>query len=249
MNVDLTRIIQWSIINRLTLNPGKSQSIIIYKYSIDTTTFSQIILNDTVIPFANTVRNLGLFINKSLTWDCHIRVICKRVYNILRVFWILSRFANSQIRRKLFLAYIFPHFLYGDVIMFGMSKYCERKLTLLFNAWVRYVHNLRKYDHISHVANSLLGCSLGSYYNFRAVVFLYILIKKRKPEYLFDKLKFARSVRTMNLIIPNNCCMHLNKSLFVAGVMLWNSLPTVIRNINVLASFRMKIMELLINKQ
>ena len=106
-------------------------------------------------------------------------IVRKRIYNILRMFWTLTRFAEPNLRRKLFLAYIFPHFLYADAVLFGMSKQCEKKLILAFNACVRYVFNLRKYDHILHVSNSLIGCSLMSYYMYRIVVFIYLLIRNR----------------------------------------------------------------------
>jgi len=132
--------------------------------------------------------------------------------------------------------------------MFGMSKECEKRLILVFNACVRYVHKLRKYDHISHVSNTLIGCSLISYYKFRVVNFLFLLLQNRKPAYLFNKLTFARSVRTCNIIIPSNSCVHYNSSLFITGIMFWNSLPLVIKSCTSVLKFRSLVMDFIVNR-
>ena len=81
------------------------------------------------------------------------------------------------------------------------------------------------------------------YYDYRCVLFLYKLIKTGQPSYLQQRIRFATSARTGNLIIPRNESRHSSLSLFVHGSRLWNALPveakfaTTIRNFRVCCGY------------
>ncbi len=157
-----------------------------------------------------------------MTWDDHIAMASQKIYGCLRSLWSVTRFANSNLRRKLFLSFIFPIFLYGDVVFYGMSKGCERKIQLLFNPIHRYIFNLRKFDHISDVSNTVLKCNLQTYYNIRVLVQFFKIIHTQSPIYLHEKLVFCHSFRNQNLIIPTNKSHIYNSSFFVKGAALWS---------------------------
>lgn len=244
INEDLNNISLWSEKNYIKLNPTKSQAIFIYKKSVNTNLFPPIFLGCDIIEYFEKVRDLGIILNNRLTWDDHISNMSQKIYGSLRSLWDVTRFANSSLRKKLFLAFVFPLFLYGDVVFFGMSKACERKIQLLLNACVRYIFKLRKYDHISEYSNTVLNCNLNCYYKIRVLCQFFKIISSHTPTYLFDKLKFSLSNRnTANLIIPINRSNHLNYSFFVKGATLWNMLPTNIKNSNSVKIFKQNCLE------
>lgn len=229
LNEDLQRIIEWCEKNRLYLNPKKSQAIFINNKSIDTSSFPPIKIGQVVIPFYEKVKDLGIIINKSLTWDDHISMVTQKIFFSLRSLWTVTRFANTNLRKKLFFAFLFPLFLYCDTVFYGMSKGCEHKLQLLFNACIRYVFNLRKFDHIHEFSDKILSCNLETYYKIRVLVQFYKIISTHSPSYLYEKLTFSNSSRNKNIIIPINHFNKFNLSFFVRGAMLWNQLPLSIR--------------------
>lgn len=238
LNEDLQLILNWAVVNKLTLNAKKTQAIVVYKQKIDLTTFPSVVLNSVMVPYSETVKNLGIIMDSTLTWSMQINKVCARVYNILRSLWKLTISCSSSLRQKLFMAFILPHFLYADVVIFGMYEYCLFKLKRLFNACIRYVHNLQKFDHISEYSKSLLGCNISEYYDFRICLYIYNLIKHKEPKYIYEKLSFTRSTRTLQILLPKNKFVILNSSFFVRGVNMWNMLPFQIRSAGSSDSFK-----------
>jgi hypothetical protein len=70
---------------------------------------------------------------------------------------------------------VIPFFIYCDCIYFALDSYSLRKLTVAFNACVRYVYH-RRLDHISDVSDSILGCFLLTYLEFRLACFIFSLV-------------------------------------------------------------------------
>lgn len=243
INSDLNKIMLWSENNHLILNPSKSQSIFIYTKCVNTDTFPSICLNNKIIPYSEKVRNLGIIFNKRMTWDDHLSIVSQKIYGTLRSLWDVTRFADMELRKKLFIAFIFPIFLYCDVVLFGMSKGCEKKLQLLFNACVRYIFKLRKFDHVSNFSKTVLNCDLQVYYKIRVLTLFYKIISTRSPNYLYEKLTFSQSTRNQNLIVPLNKSHNFNSSFFVKGAVLWNQLPCEFKEIGSAKKFKLNCFE------
>lgn len=233
LNSDLKRVNTWALQNSLQLNASKSKSIVIYKSKINTNGFPSLILNNDIIPFSCNVTNLGLIFNQNLTWDEHILNKCSKIFVMLRSFWKLTTCTSCSFRRSIFMSYIFPHFLYADVVMYGMSSRCKQMLKLCFNACIRYIYKLRKYNHVSEYVPLVLGCELDVYYEYRCCLFILKLIQNQQPVYLFEKLKFSSNFKhNLRLNIQSNNCLTLHRSLFVSGIKLWNTLPLSIKQQN-----------------
>lgn len=238
INADMARIFQWASKHELALNANKSQAIAISNRDIETRLLDPVILNNSVVPYVEVVKNLGLYINKKLSWDNHIGKVSQKVFSILKSFWSLTDFADWKFRLRMFKAFILPHFLYADVVLYGLSESNRSRINRMFNACVRYVFRLKKFDHVSQYSNRLLNVDFKNYLDFRTCLFIYKLIKYKAPLYLYNKISFLSSRRTSKLSIPISRINLFNKSLFVKGFVLWNSLPSDIRSIESEAKFR-----------
>lgn len=238
LNDDLQSISIWSTRNKLALNTNKTQALLVFKNNLSEVDFPHIFLNNERVIFSNTVRNLGLIMDKTLSWNEHINGVCSRVYRILRMFWKMTSFLNTKIRHKLFMAYILPHILFCDVVTFGMYGVIMDKLKKLFNSCVRFVFCLRKYDHISQFKNLLLGSSIVNYLEMRICIFIYKILSGANPPYLFEKFLFGNSLRTGHIIIPINRNRILNSSFFVLGIKLYNNLSPSVRLCKSVKKFR-----------
>lgn len=244
MNADLKRIEEWACNNGLRLNTAKTQSIVVYKSIIDAGNFQNLSLGNSIIPYSLHVKSLGTWISQDLKWDKHIDQTCCKIFNTLKVLWKTTQFAGAGLRRKLFSSYVFPHFVYADLIYYGMSDRCFRKLNRCFNACVRYIFRLRKYDHISSFTNRLIGCSLSLHRDFRACWFFKQLLKTESPEYLHNKLGFSFNFSSnLRLTLRHNISHCNNSSIFVKGVRLWNSLPLHIRRTESRSVFLERLLE------
>lgn len=238
LNDDLQSILSWSIRNKLILNTNKTQAILLFKNKLSEKDFPQVLLNNERVVFSDTVRNLGLIMDKTLSWNEHVNGVCSKVYRMLRVLWKTTCFLSTKTRHKLFMAYILPHILYCDVVLFGMHVGVMYKLKRLFNSCVRFVFSLRKYDHISQFRNRLLGCNIDKYLDMRTCIYIHRIVSGESPSYLFEKFDFANSSRTRHITLPTNRSRIYNSSFYVSGVKLYNKLPLPVRSNKSEASFK-----------
>jgi len=69
VNEDLERISQWATRNNLKLNPAKSVCLPIYKSDIHLHSLPSVILNNCIVPYVDSIFNLGVNMNRKLTCD------------------------------------------------------------------------------------------------------------------------------------------------------------------------------------
>lgn len=238
INQDIKSIVEWSQENCLSLNATKMKAIAINNSRIDICNLPDILVGNDKICYTNNVRNLGLFFDNSMSWSSHINHVSKKINFMLRCLWSTTKMLNIESRKKIFQAFLLPHFMYCDSIIFGMSQIQFNKVKLVFNRCVRYVFKLKKYDRVSKFTCDLIGCNLFDLFKLRVCCQIFKIIKFRKPIYLYRKLSRLKSSRLNNLSIERNKHKLLNQSFFVRGITFWNSLPLKIKNSNSVVNFK-----------
>ena len=232
-NDDVSLLLRWAGANGLTVNPCKSQSMLISRQSVDTANLPKIAVGDSLIPYCSKVRNLGLVINSRFTWCDHTSHICSRIYYGLRTLRACQSVTPRCVRRKLVMALLLPIFAYADVVFSTELDYeSGRRLTVAFNSCTRYVYGIRKFSRLLTLSRGVLGCTLIDYYN-TDIGYLYLL-----HWYLFCKWSMSRSARTQHLVLPRNSGAGMNSSFFVRDAALWNTLPMTLRCARSLTVFK-----------
>lgn len=242
VNEDLLAIYKWSVENGLTLNPSKSQAIMISQKAYETEDLPPIFLSSTRIQFVDNVTSLGYKINCTLSCRNQINYTIGRIYGCLRKLWICARFIPVDTKLKLMKTLLVPIISYAEVVYCKLDSVSMHKLQVAFNNMVRYVYGLRRYDHVSLYQNSILGCTLAQFLDARNCIFLHKIIYSRLPTYLFTKLQFAQSARTFNLIIQPFNYLNSTRLFFTYTIRLWNSLPEHIKRTWRASSFKKAIL-------
>lgn len=236
LNTDLSSISNWSRENGLKLNENKSKSICFTRHRTAHHLFPAI--NGYLLPYESPVRSLGVLLDERITWEPHLNSICSKVYFLLRRLYQIKNILPQNIRLKVVRAYILPIIMYGEVLYFSAQKQFLSRLERALNACTRFVFNLRKYDRLGDHRNCILGRSLDSYLKIRVSIFLFKILHFKQPDYLYNNLRFTRSNRSHDLIIPRFNSSFYNNSLYVAGSRIWNSLPRHIRESGNVTTFR-----------
>jgi hypothetical protein len=243
LNNVLGAVYNWSLENDIQLNTSKTQAIVISNqknFQNDTPNLS---INNVPVPFSLQVNNLGVIFDRKLSFEAHINHICSQVNNLLRRLWPLTRHMTVEMRKKLVTTLILPKFLYASQVYTGTSKGAWDKLKLVFNNCVRYVYHKRKFDHISHLSNKIMGVGIVDFLVMYDSIFLFKLIKSQKPSYLHRKLTFSSSLRTQVLHVPDNRTWARSNSFFVRSISNWNSLNVNLRRQRDVEKFRECYME------
>lgn len=149
------------------------------------------------------------------------------------------------IRMKLVKALLIPIFTYCSFLFMDCSRESWNILNKCFNSCLRYIHCLRKYDSLSSVQNSILGCDLETHFKLLACVFIHKLLTTKSPKYLYDILSFPRTRRHKSLKIDIHNYSARKKSFFINGPLIWNSLPDRIKDIESINDFKEKCLHFL----
>lgn len=237
VNLDLQAVCEWARENKLELNAAKSKAIIIG--SRDSNSFPTIKLYGVEIAYSKSVKNLGLVMNSMSSWTDHVAKISQRIFIGLRSLWPLSRSTPLRTRHILAKMLLLPHLDYCSVVFYyGLDSESWKVLNGSIKAIVRYVYGLKRFDSTESFVHRFLGCSLDTFFKVRAMSFLYKLDCLGQPAYLKDILFRGQSNRSRQLVIPRSELAVGRKTLFVQGLIDWNSIPVRTRMVNSLNIFR-----------
>jgi len=149
LNVDLNNIQKWADKNRLILNPSKTKCMTISPQSFDQNSIPDILINNCKIELVENAKNLGMVVDKTLSWNVHINRAIGKVYGMLRILWPLQSFIPFNIRLLLCKAYLIPALTYGCELFSNCDSIHNRKLNVIFNNIARFVFGKGRRDHIS----------------------------------------------------------------------------------------------------
>lgn len=223
VNEDLARIHDWSTRNQLSINVEKTHAM--YLTTTRAESFPMLSLNGKSLIYVEKASSLGYTLKNDFSWDDYILQQCGKIYGKLKTLQLTAHFLTSEIKLKLFKALIFPFFIACDFLLPQASANSMNKLRVALNACVRYVFNLRRFDHVSHLQCKLIGCSFENFAKLRACLIIHSIIAHKEPGYLHSKLTFSRSGRCIKFILPRHLSSKYGNSFFVRGVAYWNSLP------------------------
>ena len=143
INEDLHNIFVWSVDNKLTLNAKKSYVLPISKISMNNLLFPSIQIGHSSLQFVSKIKNLGFYINSSMTAVDHINSVVKRVYLTLRNLRLSAYYTPINTKKKLIRTLIIPIICYSEVVYSKLDAASMQKLNVAINNATRYVFGLR----------------------------------------------------------------------------------------------------------
>ena len=199
-----------------------------------------IIVDTTITENSDVVKNLGLLMDQHLDFQAHVNNVCKTIYGGLHSLNRLRTSTPVLVRERLFNALLRPHFMYCDIIYSATTSVILQRLQQAFNSCLRYVLDLKKYDHISQHSFRLLGCGLETNFKLRAATFLFKIINFPIPSYLLPYRSAAISNRTSNLSLPSYPPgSNYNSSFRVRACNIWNGIqPHNIKRLTSISAFK-----------
>ncbi|MDW0176924.1 MAG: reverse transcriptase family protein [Nitrososphaeraceae archaeon] len=256
INADLCHIGQWAQKMGLLINPSKSQAIVIGSQRIlskicipDLPSLS---INDTVIPFTSTVKDLGLLIDQNLSWQPQVNSVGRKIFSRIHSLKRLQQFIPIKTKVHLCQTLLLPVLDYGDVCYLDLTEDRLNKLERLQNLCIRYIFGLRKYDHISEFRSRLNWVEIRDRRNLHILCLLFNILKNpRSPAYLHSSFTALaahglglRSENLLTLLIPKHSSSFFQYSFTVHAAKLWNKLDPAIRNAPSIHAFKSRLKKL-----
>lgn len=243
LNEDLLRIQNWASANSLCINPLKSKCLVVKPRQLKTLLEPELLINSQKIELVSKAKNLGIIFNNTLTWSDQILSATGKTFSMLRTLWCTQYFTPPNIRVLLAKTYLMPTLLYGCELFASTDYKSNEKLNIAYNAVVRYIYGLKKYEHISSYANNLYGVTFTNLLKIRSLIFLHKIVYTREPPYLYNRIVFTRTNRSNDLIPIRRKSLISEWQFFVYSVRLWNLLPSHIQFISNAERFKLYIFD------
>lgn len=198
MNTILGDIATWSEQHGLKLNPTKTQTMLIAspdtRKHIITQNLTPLSLLGSQIKFSDTVKNLGVFFDTTLSWDKHISSICQKVYGSLNNLNKFRDVTPEIIRLRLVKSLILPHFDYCSFVYCDINKKQKKRLQNALNIAIKYVYNVPFAANLSPYYVKAKILKVQERHDLDIMLMTHKIVHKNCPRYLSDLVTLSLNV-------------------------------------------------------
>jgi hypothetical protein len=243
----LVAVQQWMSAHCLKLNPSKTD-FIVFASRENAKRVPPCVLHvgDSEISQSDCVKNIGVWMDRSLTGEKHVVQLCRVAYAQLKSLSKIKRFFNTESLETILHALVTARIDYCNSIQYGFNERVLHRVQVLQNACARLLSNASRFSHITPILAELHWLPIKQRIIFKILVITFKCIHGQSPSYLCDLLSahvptrpFLRSRDAMFLTVPftRSHILYSCSFNFVAP-RLWNQLPFTIRSANSLSVFK-----------
>ena len=115
INAELTKISDWLVVNKLSLNASKTKFMVFHNYqrTLAENDIPQLMINNTIIEKVNEFNFLGLTINEFLNWRSHSAKITNKISRTLGVMNRLKRYLPFSAMKLMYDSFVLSHLQFG----------------------------------------------------------------------------------------------------------------------------------------
>ena len=234
VNTELVKIGTWFQNNKLSLNIDKTNFILIHRRNQEINL--QLKLNGSLLARKNKIKYLGVTIDQKLNWKPHISNCVTKLNKCLWAVSKLRAYTNVSTLRLIYFSLAYPYIQYGIPRWGGACQTTLQPLLVKQKLIVKCMLH-QSYRTSSSPLFSQLGLlKINEVYKFQIGKLLFNQIRKNNNiiqnlRSLSDLHAYnTRSVNNQNLYIPSVNSNLGKTSLTYHGAIIWNSIPTEIRN-------------------
>ncbi len=222
-------------------------------------------MGDTVVKAVESVRDLGAYLDNTMSMECHIDTKCSAAFRQLYSIKRIRKFLTREATETLIHAFIFSHVDYCNGLLYDLPQYQIAKFQRIQNMAARLVFKLPKFTHVTPLMVELHWLPVSYRIKFKLLLYVFKGIHGMAPKYICDMFSFHSSqysIRRNSVIedikfkdgnvsqpIQANSVFYLKvpktkrvtfeqRSLAVGGPYLWNKLPLQLRCIQELEGFK-----------
>ena len=238
---ELLNIAEWMRINKLSLNPTKTEYMIIGhpRRRKKGESLPQLFINREIIKQVHKTKYLGVIVDDTLGWEEQYESVKKKVAGGLVAMKKLKDILPQSMLFQVYKALVESHFRYADVVWGSLSN---TKITALQRLQNRAFEIIQA----SKIKDSWIRptFSIDQIFQFDRSVQMFKIINKICPESLHGKFAERSSTSKYNtrnktdLQIPRLNLDYSRKSFHYTGLKTWNAIPTKLRESNTLTQFK-----------
>jgi len=191
-------VFAWNMKNMLKTNPDKTEILhFSSRFNKHSTALSTITLSGSTVVIKPKAKNLGVILDKTLSFNDHINDICKKVFCAIRSIGRIRKYVNEASLKKLINALVISRLDFCNSLLHGLPNYQLEKLQRLQNTAARMITGSTKNTHITPVLKKLHWLPINARIKFKLFLTTYKILHGLAPDYLNDTIKLYRPTRPL----------------------------------------------------
>ena len=238
----------WMLSDKLKVNDGKTEFLIIgTRQQLAKVNFNSLRIGDNSISSVDKAKNLGFWFDSKMTMVTNISKCSSaaffNIFNIRRI----RKFLTYETAKILVNSLVLSRLDYCNSLLYGLPTVHLNKLQRVQNAAARLISNTSRFDHITPTLINLHWLPVKYRIDFKLLLIVFKALHGQAPDYLIELIKIKspcnyniRSNREFLLEQPSVKTLVTlgDRSFTSAAPVLWNSLPSYIREANSVDSFK-----------
>ena len=240
---------RWMHSDKLKLNSDKTECLLIgtRQQLQKVSNISTLSVGDSQIAPSSEVRNLGAWFDSKMSMLSHINKTCSSAFNYLYNMRRIRKYLSRSVTESLVHAFITSRIDYCNSLLYGLPNSHIMKLQRIQNAAARLVTGTPRFCHVTPLLFHLHWLPISYRIKFKILLLTFKCLYGQAPNYLIDfittKKQSKYSLRSNESIFLELPCIKTHPTLGdrafqSAAPYLWNALPSEIRNMKTLDTFK-----------
>jgi len=228
VNTELEKIISWLYANKLSLNVGKTHSMIFTSNRTLCNRVNNIMIEGTCIETVSKTKFLGVLIDNKLCWKDHVSYICNKIAKGIGIIRKVRDLLNRDTLLSLYYTFVYPYMTYCNIIWGKAAKMHLLRLLLLQKRILRVVCNTHFLAHSEPLFKECKVLNIFQINSYSVGIFMFKYYKSQLPNIFNDMFVKQCNVHIQNT--RNNQFYRLplckterkKNSICYHGAYLWN---------------------------
>ena len=236
MNVELKKIQDWTVANRLTINNSKTE-LLLFSNLHTAHNNEQIFLNGSYVSYVDHAKFLGVMIDTKMNFKYHTNYIASKIAKHAGILYRIKDNMQTKTRLTYYNSFVLPYLNY-NILHWGSTNDVHLKpLVTIQKRIIRSIADAEYLAHTTPLFRKFNVLKLVDLYKYHAVLDTHIKIQNGAY-----RIEHDLNTRNRNLSKPKaHKLTRTQQSITHMGPSLWNSLPEEFHSINSIPIFKRKL--------
>ena len=247
----MEHVSNWLKANKLSLNIKKSNILIFRHKNVKQTDKIDVRIDGNTIDEKESAKYLGLYFDNKLTFGCHVDHVLAKLKKGNAILAKLRHFVPKNNVRNVYFAHIESHLNYGAVVWGSTASYHIDKITSAQKKSIKIMNFIKRRDHYDSPFKTNKILPFDRLRSLSMCKFVWKIKNNVIPIgiELLARSQVVTSERDNNkFLVPYKNTLYARRSLFYAGVLEWNKIPTKVKQCGVISAFSLNCKEFIFSK-
>ena len=239
----------WFLINGLMLNPDKSEALFVgtHQQRHAVASVQTVPVAGADLPIALELKSLGVTIDPQLSFESHVREVCRACNFHLRALSHIRNLLSFQVAQTLACSIVCSRLDYCNSVLYGAPNKSISKLQRIQNNLARIVLQVPRRTHAPPLLHQLHWLPVEQRVVYKLALITFKARAQSTPSYLHNLLTARNCTRTLRssdlplLYIPRVRTVTAGRAFRAAAPSIWNTLPRPVSSCDNITSFKRRL--------